>query len=522
MRFGLVVLAAVAVAALGCATQPHPCASAPCEHEGTCLSDGAVFVCLCPAGFTGDTCQTRIDPCAGQPCFNGGTCSAQGNGFTCACRAGFSGVQCETDVDDCANKPCQNGGVCVDDVNGFRCACPTGFTGARCEGNVDDCTPNRCFHGGTCTDGVASFSCTCAAGFSGLQCEANVDDCASQPCQNGGVCVDQVNGYRCACARGFTGTRCETNVDDCTPNRCFNGGDCVDGVDGFTCNCLTGYAGVQCEANIPPLEITSPTTLYAALAGRPYTAQFTADGGLGRNQWTLEPGGTNAGWLAIDSATGALSGTPTVGAIGAVSVTVRVADRFYPNAFAHQTYAFSVVSTPADPYFENFDTACPASWALTGDWECGSPSNVGPTSAYSGTRCLGTQLASSYRDNQTYDGTTATSPAIALSSVPGLQPRLSFRAWIDTEGSTYDGFNLSISTDSGATFATLTAVSPSYDLTIGGRPAWGGHQSARGWQAFSADLTAYAGQAIVLRFSFRSDSSGVFPGVYLDDVRVAY
>ncbi len=48
--------------------------------------------------------------------------------------------------------------------------------------------------------------------------------------------------------------------------------------------------------------------------------------------------------------------------------------------------------------------------------------------------------------------------------------------------------------------------------------AWGGHQAALGWQLVQADLSAYAGQVIRLRFSFRTDSSGTYPGVYLDDV----
>jgi bacillopeptidase F (M6 metalloprotease family) len=92
--------------------------------------------------------------------------------------------------------------------------------------------------------------------------------------------------------------------------------------------------------------------------------------------------------------------------------------------------------------------------------------------------------------------------------------------WIDTEGSTYDGANLQISTDGGMTFNILSNVMPMYALTVGGKPAWGSHQQALGWQPVQADLSAFAGQIIRLRFAFRSDSSGVFPGVYIDDILV--
>jgi len=45
-----------------------------------------------------------------------------------------------------------------------------------------------------------------------------------------------------------------------------------------------------------------------------------------------------------------------------------------------------------------------------------------------------------------------------------------------------------------------------------------------GWnkvgQLVQADLTAYAGETIQLRFAFESDASGTYPGVYIDDFLV--
>jgi len=182
--------------------------------------------------------------------------------------------------------------------------------------------------------------------------------------------------------------------------------------------------------------------------------------------------------------------------------------------FAEKTFTFKVNSAA---YYTSFEGACPDGWTLTGDWQCGVPMSVGPATAVAGTQCIGTQIAGPYSELQTWTGTTATSPDIDLTGV--ASPMLTFRMWVDTEGSTYDGANLQISTD-GMNFSIITNVTPVYPLTVAGKPAWGGHQSALNWQFMQADLTGYAGQIVRLRFAFQSDSSGNFPGVYIDDILV--
>jgi bacillopeptidase F (M6 metalloprotease family) len=67
------------------------------------------------------------------------------------------------------------------------------------------------------------------------------------------------------------------------------------------------------------------------------------------------------------------------------------------------------------------------------------------------------------------------------------------------------------------TYTLVSAVAPMYTLTIAGQPCWGGHQGANGWQFMQADLSPYIGQVIKLQFGFQSDTSGTFPGVYIDD-----
>jgi hypothetical protein len=263
-----------------------------------------------------------------------------------------------------------------------------------------------------------------------------------------------------------------------------------------------------------------PAPLRAAAVDRPYEVPLMRTGGTSRAVWSIVPGGTNTAWLSIDPATGALGGTPSAAEIGPVSVTVRVEDPWWPENAAEATLALSVIPLPGPAYQTSFEGACPDGWTLTGDWQCGVPTTVGPSSAATGSQCLATQIAGMYRSLQTWTGTTATSPTIALSSdVPAA---LEFFAWIDTEGGNYDGFQLQVSTDGGASFSVLDAVTPAYGLTIGGRRAWGGHQAALGWQRFEADLSAYQGEAIRVRLAFQSDASGEFPGVYVDDVLVGY
>ncbi|HRI70586.1 MAG TPA: hypothetical protein PK156_40420, partial [Polyangium sp.] len=171
------------------------------------------------------------------------------------------------------------------------------------------------------------------------------------------------------------------------------------------------------------------------------------------------------------------------------------------------------------PYkYDGFE-ACPGGWRFGGDWECGEPMNVGPPSAYVGTNAIATQIDGLYNVNQSYTVAVADSPTIDLTMATA--PMLSFWAWDRTEGGVFDGWNLKISTDNGMTFAQVMTVTPMYNLTIAGQPAWGGDHSSEGWRNFTADLSAYVGKSVILRYAFRSDGATRFPGVYVDEFIVA-
>lgn len=98
---------------------------------------------------------------------------------------------------------------------------------------------------------------------------------------------------------------------------------------------------------------------------------------------------------------------------------------------------------------------------------------------------------------------------------------LTFRVWYDTEGGTFDGWNVKISSDGGASFTLLTTVTPDYELTISAEQSLGGNKSANGWMSYGADLSGYAGQDILLQFAIRTDGSAARPGVYIDDVTIS-
>jgi cysteine-rich repeat protein len=262
-----------------------------------------------------------------------------------------------------------------------------------------------------------------------------------------------------------------------------------------------------------PLAIRTTSPLPDALLGEPYLQVLTRSGGSSAAIWSIV-GGSNHGWLSIDPVTGALAGTPGAGDLGPVTVTVRVQEPAYMANFAEATFSLSASRVH---WSQSFDAGCPAGWTLAGDWQCGAPSS-GPAAAFSAPNCLATQLGGSYSNSQAWNTAVADSPPIDLSTASSA--RLSFRMWIYTEGSTYDGANLKISTNGGASFTLLTPISPIYNLTVDGQSAWGGDQSASGWREVLVDLNGYVGQTIILRMAFRTDGSVTHPGVYVDSFSI--
>jgi hypothetical protein len=310
------------------------------------------------------------------------------------------------------------------------------------------------------------------------------DECDVAVCNLGnGLCQSQPDPSK-------NGQSCIEGSDVCQVNEVCSNGDCVGGTP-KDCSALTApcQEGTCHPVTGQCIAVATPGVACVVAADQCNTGECDASA-------TCNPVPVANGTLCNDSNTCTTGDSCTAGICGGTSD---------PNCTAIFT--------------ETFDGVCPNGWVLGGDWQCGAPSIVGPATAYSGTQCLGTILGGLYSNNQAYGVAVADSPSISL--VGAVNPSVQFRAYVHTEGSVFDGFNLKVSTDGGVNHTLVSAVMPSYNLTILGQPAWGGPQQASGWQLFTADLSAFAGQSVKLRFDFRSDGSIINPGVYIDDVIVA-
>lgn len=270
---------------------------------------------------------------------------------------------------------------------------------------------------------------------------------------------------------------------------------------------------VVTESGEAPVSITSVADLGIIMAAVPFSAQLAALGGSGAYQWSIQPGGVNDGWLSIGSSTGRLSGTPAEINAGPVEVVVRATSQSNPTNFDEVRF---FVEVQREIWEDTLDAGA-IGWTLTGDWEWGTPSNVGPMSCQSGS-CMGLRMAAEYSNNQPWNFCTATSPPIDLTGT--ISPTLRFWSYVDTEGASWDGGNLKVSTG-GPAFSVVTGVDPPYNLNnVNGQMAWGGNQMTNGWQQFEADLSPYAGQIVRIQYAFRSDGSVTMAGWYVDELAI--
>lgn len=174
-----------------------------------------------------------------------------------------------------------------------------------------------------------------------------------------------------------------------------------------------------------------------------------------------------------------------------------------------------------DTYFENFESSNGSYVvAVTDTWQWGTPANVGPSSAYSGTKCWGTKIAGNYSNNNNWRLTSR--EFVTRQNVPTLK----FWHWYDFEYSSstaYDGGNVKISLDSGVTW---TVIRPT--TGYGKRASSGNfgipsescfYSTSTTWQQVEFPLSACStGRRFFIRWHFGSDNTIVKPGWYIDDV----
>ena len=405
-----------------------------------------------------------------------------------------------------------------------QCVVVPGNDGASCDDGMF-CTLGDSCRDGMCIGGEGVNDCGLQPGpCQAITCNDMIDDCEFGPADDGSACLPnglcEVNG---ACIAGM----CVGTPKDCL----F---DALAECNSMTCNAMTGDCDAMPNAalNGQPCELTGTLcndgktcSNGACLGGAPKDcSQFTAGcetgmcnpvSGLcfGMPGMMGDPcaDGTDQCNDGICDGMNNCVPTPVMNGIPCTDPNICTT--------GDTCQAGACTGGTVDPncYYEGFDGGCPAGWTLGGDWQCGVQTTSGPMSAFSGTMCLGTVINGLYNNNQSFAVTTADSPPIMLTTAT---PQMTFQVWNNTEGFGFDGFNLQISTDNGMTFNAVSSVTPAYNDTIGGQAAWSGDDSMLDWQLYNADLTAFNGMTVILRFAFESDTSVTLPGVYIDDVTV--
>lgn len=194
--------------------------------------------------------------------------------------------------------------------------------------------------------------------------------------------------------------------------------------------------------------------------------------------------------------------------------------------------AIGVPVVSSYPYFEDFEQG-QGGWlqyvGTNGSWAFGTPAKAVINSAASGQNCfVNGGLTGNYSDN---DNSYVESACFDFSNL--CAPGIALKVFYNSEFS-WDGLNLSASTDGGATWQLIGGFGDPYnwytDNTVAGNPggfssAWSGRQStgngSNGWLTARHQLLSLAGQPSVrLRLNFGSDGSVVDEGVAFDDILI--
>jgi len=153
-----------------------------------------------------------------------------------------------------------------------------------------------------------------------------------------------------------------------------------------------------------------------------------------------------------------------------------------------------------------------------GVWEWGAPTS-GPGNAHSGVNVWATKLAENYPNSA--DARLETPIVTLAASKP--YAILTLWHWYATESS-YDGGNVKISTDGGATWNLITPLADyngtasTSNVGIPGERCWMGTTTGNFWHQELFDVSAYTGNNVMFRFHFGSDPSVAYAGWYVDDV----
>ncbi|MFW5878646.1 MAG: hypothetical protein ACOCVR_02405, partial [Myxococcota bacterium] len=209
--------------------------------------------------------------------------------------------------------------------------------------------------------------------------------------------------------------------------------------------------------------------------------------------------------------------------VGDYEITVTADNGVEPAAeqvFTITVEAPAAVALAGAPLSESFGETVPAGWFADGDWQFGAPV-VGPAAAYEGDHLAGTVLDGNYTDSSF---SSMLSPVVDLTGIDDAVLR--FAHWYDIE-SDYDGGNIKVSVDGGATFRAVDEanVVPAYDGAVGvlgDESAFTGDSG--GWVLVEVDLATELENdpidQVVLSFDFAADFMTNMAGWYIDAVEI--
>ena len=170
----------------------------------------------------------------------------------------------------------------------------------------------------------------------------------------------------------------------------------------------------------------------------------------------------------------------------------------------------------SDIYRNGFESP-DSDFAGDNDWQRGIPT-VGPLHAHSGQNVWGTKL-DDYYTNGPLLSTLISNPIVIDSGAV-----MTFWHWYNIEA-LFDGGNVKITTDGGATWEILTPtggydgqISDVFHNPIGGQPGFYGFSGD--WILETFDLSSYAHSAARFRFDFGADFTTVAQGWYIDDFSI--
>ncbi len=169
------------------------------------------------------------------------------------------------------------------------------------------------------------------------------------------------------------------------------------------------------------------------------------------------------------------------------------------------------------PYESGFDEGDAMDFTTDGAvWEHGVPT-AGPGAAYSEPNVWATVLGGNYNNNDDayLTSTERNFPILDASAV------FIYMHWLSYENS-WDGYNVQVSTDGGATWQIIDPVGGYNDDAVVGLDNTRGFTAAtNGWQMVMFELGAFEGQTIDIRFRHGTDSSvNTYYGGAFDDFQI--